>query len=356
LRAITTRRAFAIIVGAALLAAFASAAPALAATPPTAPTITSAFTPNVVGVGGTSTLAFTITDTNSSGTETGIGFTDTLPAGLVVDAPNGESGTCGTNGVVTANSGTSTINLTAGSLKGGASGASGTNCVVSVNVTSNTPAAYSNNTGLVTSSDGSSATGDTETLTVVGNPTITATAPANNATFKFGQKVDASYSCAEAANGPGIIDCSATDNDGNSINSGSPLDTKIAGPNQLTISATSADGLVVTDTINYTVRPDNQITVTHVKADKHGAVSFEVKVPGRGKLVALETASKVAFGAWTDQVNGAKVLHVTVKPGAKGQKLLKTHPSKLTVSLTLAYTPKGGTKSTKKIGGIKIPS
>src|SRR6202042_3677273 len=126
------------------------------------------------------------------------------------------------------------------------------------------------------------------------------------------------------------------------INSGSPLDTKIAGPNQLTISATSADGLVVLDTINYTVSPDNEVTVTHVKADKNGNLSFDVKVPGRGKLTALETAvakhtSKVAFGAWSDQVSGAKVLHVTVKPGTEGEKLLKTHPSQLTVSLTLAY-------------------
>ena len=44
------------------------------------PTITSAFTPNVIGVGGTATLAVTITNPNSSALS-GVGFSETLPSG-----------------------------------------------------------------------------------------------------------------------------------------------------------------------------------------------------------------------------------------------------------------------------------
>ena len=81
----TKRRAIGLAAGAVALVAFLSplAATASAATPDS---ITSAFTPNVIGIGGTSTLSYTITDTNSSGTDSTVGFTDTLPPGLVTVA------------------------------------------------------------------------------------------------------------------------------------------------------------------------------------------------------------------------------------------------------------------------------
>lgn len=54
---------------------------ALAATAP--PTITSAFTPNLIGVGDTdaTALSITITNPNASGTLSSISFSDALPAG-----------------------------------------------------------------------------------------------------------------------------------------------------------------------------------------------------------------------------------------------------------------------------------
>ena len=85
-------------------------AAALAASPPT---LTSSFTPTSITVGNTSALSFTITNPNSSGSLTGIAFTDALPAGLVVDNPNGTNGTCGSTSVLTAAPGSGTISLTA---------------------------------------------------------------------------------------------------------------------------------------------------------------------------------------------------------------------------------------------------
>jgi hypothetical protein len=340
---------------AAGFAVVAIAAPGVAlATVPSPPSIASAFAPASVGISGTTTLAFTITNPNPSGSLTGIGFTDTLPTGVVVDTPNGESGTCGTNGVVNATAGTGAISLSGGTLKGGA------NCVVSVNVTSSTPGVYSETSGAVSSNEGGAGNTATSSLTVIGNPTISVGSPRNGATFDFGQKVNARYACAEAANGPGIVDCSATDASGNTIASGSPL-TTTAGPNTLTVSATSADGLLVTATINYTVRPDNEFVISHVKAHKNGQLSFYVVAPGAGKLTALESAvarhtARFEFASWSDAVRGARTLHVTVKPGKRGGSLISAHPGKITLRLTVAFTPKGGLKRTTTVAGIAIPA
>src|ERR1700749_3989471 len=101
---------------------------ALAASPPT---ITSAFTPALIGLSDSAAtaLSFTITNPNTSGTLSAVSLTDTLPAGLAVDDPNGENGTCGSTSVITANPATQAISLSGGSLKAGAA------CTFSVSVT-----------------------------------------------------------------------------------------------------------------------------------------------------------------------------------------------------------------------------
>jgi hypothetical protein len=363
LTSITTRRAIGLAAGAVALAAFMSplAATASAAT---APTLTSGFTPNVIGVGGTATLSFTIQDNNSSGTETGIGFTDTLPSGVVIDTPNGESGTCGTNGVVTANQGTNTISLTGGSLKGGAAGSSSSSCLVSVNVTSNTPGDnYSNTAGPVSSSDGTG-TSDTQTLTVAGEPTISGLSPANNSTFKYGQKVVVTYSCAEGEFGPGLADggCSASDENGNTIASGGTLDTNVVGRGQqVEVDAISSDDLQATAFINYTVLPNNAFTVVKTSAGKNGTVTLKLKVPGAGKLAVGEKVNGKSFSSYSGKANGAKTVTITLTPSSAGATLLKKlakekHPPKLTGKLSIAYTPTGGKKKTATVGGIKLKS
>ena len=87
----------------ALVAAFAGAlqtSPAAAATA-VPPKVTSAFTPNLIGVGGSvdTALSFTITNPNATGTLSAVSFTDTLPSGVTLDNPVGttvtnSSGTC----------------------------------------------------------------------------------------------------------------------------------------------------------------------------------------------------------------------------------------------------------------------
>lgn len=172
--------------------------------------------------------------------------------------------------------------------------------------------------------------------------------------FKFGQKVAAKFSCAEAAHGPGIVDCSASDNNGDTIEPGGLLDTSVAGPDTLTLAATSADGLTVTDTVNYTVLPDNQIVVTAVKLHKNGEVTLDIKVPDKGKLVGLVTTGTTKFASWTHSASGAATLHATLKPSPAGNALLTTKRGKLALKLKLSFRPKGGKPATTTIGGLKL--
>lgn len=333
----------------ALTIALALPATALAAGSP--PTLKTAFTPDSIGVGGTAALSFKITNPNSSGSITGIGFTDTLPSGLVIDDPNGQSGTCGSSGTLTATAGGTTITLAGGKL------AAGANCTVSADVTSTTPGAYQNVAPAVSSSDGAS-NGDTESLTVIGNPTITLSSPANNAVFNYGQKVTAHYGCQEAAGGPGITDCEGNIDDSDTDTaSGSALNTTTPGSHTFTVSATSDDGLVVTDTVNYKVRPSNKVVVSALKAHPGGSVSFKLAIPGRGTVQLLEKGGPghVVFARKTIKPGGKEKISVKLVPSSAGAALLSSQ-SPVATRLAIEYTPKGGVARTITIGGIKLTS
>jgi uncharacterized repeat protein (TIGR01451 family) len=113
------------------------------------PTIAKLFVQNPILIGGTSTLRFTLTNSNALAAIGSAGFIDTLPPELVVAAiPNVTNG-CG--GTVTAVAGTGYISLnTNGTIPAGAPGA----CQVSVDVTSTTPGIYANTTGQVAGDTG----------------------------------------------------------------------------------------------------------------------------------------------------------------------------------------------------------
>ena len=121
------------------------------------PTIVKAFGAASIPLNGSTSLSFTITNPNTTSALTGVGFSDTLPAGLVVSTPNGLTGTCG-GGTITATAGTNVI-----SLSGGTIAASGS-CTFSVNVTGIAAGVQNNTTGNVTSTEGG--TGGTATASV----------------------------------------------------------------------------------------------------------------------------------------------------------------------------------------------
>ncbi len=107
---------------------------------PKPPVIVKSFVPNIISPGGTSTLTFTISNPNPNGQLTGIAFTDTLPAGLIIANPPAITNTCGGTFLVQP-----TISLTNGGPL-----AAGNSCVVSVNVTGANGGSYCNITGPIT--------------------------------------------------------------------------------------------------------------------------------------------------------------------------------------------------------------
>jgi uncharacterized repeat protein (TIGR01451 family) len=124
------------------------------------PSIAKAFSPSSIGVGGVSTLTFTITNPNLGTALTGVAFTDTFPAGLEVAAtPGAGISGCGSPTFAPAAGNTSV------SFSGGTIAASGT-CTVTVDVTATTSGAKVNTTGNVTSTNGGTGNTGTDTLTV----------------------------------------------------------------------------------------------------------------------------------------------------------------------------------------------
>src|SRR5258708_7051714 len=130
--------------------------------PPTKlpPTIAKVFGGAGVNLGGTTTLTFNLSNPNSSLALSGIGFTDTLPSGLVVSTPNGLTGSCG-NGTITAIAGTNSVSLAGAALSAGSS------CSFAVNVTGSSTGAQNNITSAVTSREAGNGSTASAKITVV---------------------------------------------------------------------------------------------------------------------------------------------------------------------------------------------
>ncbi len=128
------------------------------------PTVIKSFSPSTIGVGGTSALAITITNPNSSTAISGLAFTDTYPSTNLKNAASPNlTNTCG--GTAAGAAGGSTLSLSGGTL------AAGARCTVSVSVTSSVAATYLNSTGAVSTANAGNGAAASATLTVVIMPT-----------------------------------------------------------------------------------------------------------------------------------------------------------------------------------------
>ncbi len=125
----------------------------------TPPLFTKEFAPDTIQVGGTSTLTFTIDNTDKGGSPVeDLAFTDTLPTGVVIANPTEASSTCDGMGDATAGASSFTF--------GGGMVGTGVSCTVQFNVTSMTVGSHDNESGDLTSSLGNSGTAS-DTLNVV---------------------------------------------------------------------------------------------------------------------------------------------------------------------------------------------
>ena len=89
------------------------------------PVVGKGITLPTYAVGGTAILSFTLTNPNPAKALSGVGFSDPLPAGLLVASPNALTNTCG--GTVTAVSLSASVALANGTL------AAGSSCSISIN-------------------------------------------------------------------------------------------------------------------------------------------------------------------------------------------------------------------------------
>jgi uncharacterized repeat protein (TIGR01451 family) len=128
--------------------------------------LTKAFTPNAIPIGGVSALVLTIRNTNGFPL-TDLNVTDTLPAGLTIAPTAGIVNTCA--GTVTANPGGSTIQLTGGTV------GIGLTCAIGANITGTTASAFTNVVppGGLTSAEGATNTTAATDILTIGNITPT---------------------------------------------------------------------------------------------------------------------------------------------------------------------------------------
>jgi len=132
------------------------------------PTISKTFGAASIARNGSTSLSFTIHNPNASSSLSGIGFSDTLPAGLVISTPNGLAGSCG-GGTITAAQGTNVVSLSGATLAASAS------CTFSVNVIGTAAGDQNNTTGNITSTEGGAGGTASATLKVVAPPSINKT-------------------------------------------------------------------------------------------------------------------------------------------------------------------------------------
>jgi uncharacterized repeat protein (TIGR01451 family) len=130
------------------------------------PVIIKAFGAASIPLNGSTSLTFTIQNNNTTTTLTGVSFSDTLPAGLIISSPNGQTGSCGVGATITATAGTNVISLSGGSI------AASSSCAFSVNVTGTAAGTQNNTTGNVTSTEGGTGGTASASINVVAPPSI----------------------------------------------------------------------------------------------------------------------------------------------------------------------------------------
>ena len=137
-----------------------------------APSISISFSSASIVLGTPATLTFTLTNSNSATSLTGIGFSNTLPSGLVFATPANLMNTCGGTAASTG----TTISLSAATLSAGAS------CNVTIQIAGNSVGSHTDTTSTVTSTQTVPGAAGSATLTVTA-ATVTASVTAASRTY-----------------------------------------------------------------------------------------------------------------------------------------------------------------------------
>ncbi len=275
------------------------------------PVINKAFGAASIPVNGSTSLTFTIQNNNTTQGLTGVGFSDTLPVGLVVSTPNGLTGSCG-GGTITATQATNIVSLSGASL------AASSSCTFSVNVTGTTGGVKNNITGNVTSVEGGTGGTASVSITVIAPPTISkafgaATIPLNGTTsLTFTITNPAANSVAQAGvaftdSFPAGLVVAAPNGLTNTCGGTA---TAVAGSGSIsltggTIAVNSSCTLTVNVTGTSAGVKNNSVQVTSTEAGTGNTSNASITVVGPPVIIK-------AFGAASILLNGTTSLSFTI--------------------------------------------
>ena len=275
------------------------------------PSIAKAFGATAIALNGTTSLTFTITNPAANTVaETGVAFTDSLPAGLVVSTPNGLSNTCG--GTATAVAGSGSVSLTGSTI------ATNTSCTVVVNVTGTTSGQYTNTTGAVSSTNGGTGNTATANLTVASPPTITKAFGA--ASIPLNGTTSLTFTVNNPNTGVTLNGIAYTDN--------LPAGLVVATPNALTntcggtatavagAGSVSLAGATAAASASCTISVNIQGTTAGVKNNSVQVTSTEGGTGNTSNASITVVAPPViikAFGAASIPLNGSTTLNFTIQ-------------------------------------------
>jgi uncharacterized repeat protein (TIGR01451 family) len=304
------------------------------------PTLTKAFGTASIPLNGSTTLTFTVNNANSTAALSGIAFSDTLPAGLVISTPNGVTGACG--GTITATPASNVVSLSGASIAASAS------CTFAVNVTGTSAGTQLNTTGAVTSTNGGAGNAASATLKVLAplTPDLTITI-VHKGHFQQGQ-TGATYTITVANAGTGPSSGAATVSDSLPAGlaargiSGSGWTCTVSSLACTRVDALAAGGSYAALTL-----------LVNVAATAPGSVTDIVLVSGGGETnTANDTASDVTIvdgrSGLADFSIVAAAATVTVNKGSKAVypltlTPLNNVPFAAPITLAVSGVPRNGT-------------
>lgn len=190
---------------------------------------------------------------------------------------------------------------------------------------------------------------------VAAPPTATITSPKSGARYTLGQSVAVGFACGEGEFGPGLVSCVSP----------SAVNTNSLGAFSFNVTATSGDGQRTTTIVQYyVIVPSNRFRVTRLRPRLNGEVSFNLVLPGGGKVNVVEMAPRSSlpkpnpgsfvFAQLRRKPTGKKTLHLTLLPNAAGRALLTGHHATVRVTLTVTFTPTNGSQRTERFSQLRV--
>ena len=310
------------------------------------PSLTKAFAPATISQGGVSTLTFTLTNAGTNPAQSGIDFTDTLPANVVIaGTPNVTSSCPSGTGAVTATAGTGTITVAGATMN-----AAQASCTVTVDVTSNTAGVYANtNAGNIGGTANVTTTGVNATLTVQSLPTLTkAFSPT---TVGVGQNSVLTFTITNPAGAPARTGLTFTDalpigavigTPNGLVNGcgGTPTITATAGAGTITIAGTGVNAAIGASACTISLSVTSSTAGAYVNgAAEITAIGGMLNGVTNQTLTVTQASLTKAFAPATIGQGGISTLTFTLANGAgnpaqSGINFTDTLPANVTIAAT----------------------